>query len=724
MMARTATSSTTSLARRRSRGQVLVIFALTIFVFIGMCAVVVDVAWYWANNLRIQRAADAAALAGAVHLPGDVPTAITVARAEATKNGYTSGVDGYNVTPSQDPSNPRRLRVAISGPVGTFFAHALGINAFSAARTSKAEFILPVPMGSPEAYYGTFGLVRHPGGGITTPGNTSWFDPTTAPGTANWTNPSYAFVEDETPTQLYATKTDSTVSSTQQYGSFGISIPAGATITGIEISTYAYSNDSGCALRYEVSRNAGSSWSAVGSGSQVVLTATEAQYTSPPSGGSSYLWGLSSWTSSHLSDANFRVRIQAYDPGSNCTGSTATWYVDHLHVRVHYTTFAPDANITDPYGGAVNVRGFWGTMHNPGSSDIDGDAYLPRWETIGSTANDQYDPIRYYDYAVELGSGTSNGEVWVYDPVFCATDTEGKYGTGDRYFGGSSGWAPASAYYQLYGTNNTPYDLTDDTLVASSGTLFTGIQARDATMFDAGDTIPTGSDCSVGATSNQSDGRYWHLRWWRLASGLAGGTTYRLRTTTDDATYNSVTGHNSFALWSRASGAGTVKIYGTGAMEAFTPLSDNTTSTFYLAQIDAVHAGKTIEIRLWDPGDTGTLPAWISILQPTSGGYVQSNLIWSSAWGTTNSNRASCNGTSGSGTEIQTNTGGTKVFNGCWLTIDIPIPATYTAADPAGVGPGWWRIQYRMTGPSGDNSFDLTTWEVAIKGNPVHLVVP
>jgi hypothetical protein len=29
-----------------------------------------------------------------------------------------------------------------------------------------------------------------------------------------------------------------------------------------------------------------------------------------------------------------------------------------------------------------------------------------------------------------------------------------------------------------------------------------------------------------------------------------------------------------------------------------------------------------------------------------------------------------------------------------------------------------------MTGPSGDNSFDLTTWEVAIKGNPVHLVVP
>ncbi|HLA16122.1 MAG TPA: pilus assembly protein TadG-related protein, partial [Candidatus Limnocylindrales bacterium] len=420
--------------RRRSRGQVLIIFSLTIFVFVGLCAVVVDVAWYWANNLRIQRAADAAALAGVVHLPGDPTTAYAVARSEATKNGYTSGVDGFTVTPIQDPVNNRRLEVTISGQVGTYFSHVLGVHEFAASRQSRAEFVLPVPMGSPEAYYGTFGLVRHPGGGVDVPGNTAWFRPTSAP-SGNWTNPSNAYVANESPTQLYATRADA-ASPYQQYGTFGISIPAGATIRGIELALDAYSADSaGCALRFEVSRTAGSSWSAVGSGSQVALTGTEASLTSPASGGSSYLWGLSSWTSSHLTNANFRVRVQYYDPGASCS-APQTAYLEHIAVRVHYTTFSPDTNLTNPYGGAVNARGFWGTMHNPGSADVDGDAYLPRWETIGTTPNDQYDPGGYYDYAVELGPGTSNGEVWVYDPVFCAGGGP-DVGTGDRWFGGN-----------------------------------------------------------------------------------------------------------------------------------------------------------------------------------------------------------------------------------------------------------------------------------------------
>ncbi len=62
-----------SVQRRRTKsqtGQVLVIFAGAIIALIGMVAIVVDVSWYWANSLRVQRAADAAALAGAVYLPG------------------------------------------------------------------------------------------------------------------------------------------------------------------------------------------------------------------------------------------------------------------------------------------------------------------------------------------------------------------------------------------------------------------------------------------------------------------------------------------------------------------------------------------------------------------------------------------------------------------------------------------------------------------------------
>lgn len=148
----------------RSRGQVVVIFAGAMVLFIGLCAIVIDVSWYWANTLRMQRAADAAALAGVIWLPGNVSTATTVARAEAAKNGYTNGVGGVLVTPSQDSVNNRRLKVHLEGDVGTFFARAIGISKWHAAVDSKAEYVLPVPMGSPENYYGVFGMTR----GLTT----------------------------------------------------------------------------------------------------------------------------------------------------------------------------------------------------------------------------------------------------------------------------------------------------------------------------------------------------------------------------------------------------------------------------------------------------------------------------------------------------------------------------------------------------------------------------
>src|ERR1019366_6528846 len=148
-------------ARRRSRGQVVVIFAGSIFLLIGMVAVVVDVSWDWANSLRVQRAADAAALAGAIYLPGRTLNAYKYAAIEATKNDYTSG-GGTVVTPLQDTANggtdPRQLDVTVSAPVGTFFMRVFGMNTITATRTAKAIYVQAVPMGSPENYYGVYCL--------------------------------------------------------------------------------------------------------------------------------------------------------------------------------------------------------------------------------------------------------------------------------------------------------------------------------------------------------------------------------------------------------------------------------------------------------------------------------------------------------------------------------------------------------------------------------------
>src|ERR1700690_2780273 len=90
-------------ARRtlRQRGQVLAIFAAATILFVGILAIVIDVSWYWANSLKVQRAADAAALAGVVWLPGNVTSGVAAADAAVTQNGITVG-GSTTVTVSQD----------------------------------------------------------------------------------------------------------------------------------------------------------------------------------------------------------------------------------------------------------------------------------------------------------------------------------------------------------------------------------------------------------------------------------------------------------------------------------------------------------------------------------------------------------------------------------------------------------------------------------------------
>ena len=64
------------------------------------------------------------------------------ASSPATRRPRTAtpnGVDGVVVTPSYDTKNPRRLKVAITGPVGTLFARAVGINSWPAARDGEGR---------------------------------------------------------------------------------------------------------------------------------------------------------------------------------------------------------------------------------------------------------------------------------------------------------------------------------------------------------------------------------------------------------------------------------------------------------------------------------------------------------------------------------------------------------------------------------------------------------
>jgi hypothetical protein len=289
-----------------------------------------------------------------------------------------------------------------------------------------------------------------------------------------------------------------------------------------------------------------------------------------------------------------------------------------------------------------------------------------------------------------------------------------------------------SAFYRLYSTNNTPYDYGDDTQVSSSGLdnefrrgfRNNSAEYYDDQVFDAlGRVVP--DDLDNSSTYTDCTGQSWHHNWWLLASGLPAGT-YRLHTTSTDTAspndQNNTTALNAFAIWVNSSGG---RVYGLGAMEAYFPLPEGQVSTFYLAQIEAAHAGKWMDIDLWDPGDTGNLTADLEILMPNGSGFTPATFYYNSNQGTTLPGSFTCGpSTSSATTSLRTNTSGTSHFNGYWVRICIEIPDTYTAPnDPATGQPGWWKIRYTM-GNGTSAATDLTTWKVNIRGNPVHLVVP
>jgi hypothetical protein len=207
-----------------------------------------------------------------------------------------------------------------------------------------------------------------------------------------------------------------------------------------------------------------------------------------------------------------------------------------------------------------------------------------------------------------------------------------------------------------------------------------------------------------------------HNKWVLLATGLGPGQ-YRLQVVTSGGT-NSENAVNGFGLEVTSTGGPTPHVYGQSRMMAFIVI--NNASIFYLAQVEAVHAGKTLQISLFDPGDISNTSFKIRIPSAASPGYTYATFTFTATG-------AACGGaTSGGPTQtlVTSTSGGCNLYNNQWVTISAPIPANYTAdvayGDPPGAGGGWWKIEYDTFGVGQD----VTTWQVNIRGNPVHLVVP
>ncbi|MDQ4036576.1 MAG: Tad domain-containing protein [Chloroflexota bacterium] len=140
------------LGRRSERGQVLVLFAVGLVVFLGFAALAIDIGRMMAERRHLQTAADAGALAGCQYLiegsVADVAAASARARsvAEVNISGSPSGSTGtMATTPVYEDQNGDSLlgpdeltsgvvvsttsvRVAISSTVETTLARAVGIS--------------------------------------------------------------------------------------------------------------------------------------------------------------------------------------------------------------------------------------------------------------------------------------------------------------------------------------------------------------------------------------------------------------------------------------------------------------------------------------------------------------------------------------------------------------------------------------------------------------------
>ena len=143
---------------RHERGYVLWMTAFTMTLLLTASSFAVDLGSLYARASRIQRAADASAMAGVIWMPGDFARATTEALDIAAKNGFTTGV-----TVAAVPGNSYRLRVTIrDANVPRYFSVMLSASPSSITRTSVAEFLPTVPLGSPENRLGNDPLAVPP----------------------------------------------------------------------------------------------------------------------------------------------------------------------------------------------------------------------------------------------------------------------------------------------------------------------------------------------------------------------------------------------------------------------------------------------------------------------------------------------------------------------------------------------------------------------------------
>jgi hypothetical protein len=324
----------------------------------------------------------------------------------------------------------------------------------------------------------------------------------------------------------------------------------------------------------------------------------------------------------------------------------------------------------------------WGAISGPYTSTVNGDPFAPRCAgsssaTSCNSSNPDYRESGYL-YAVEVpASGVGRTlTVEIFDAGFY--HRSGSAETGDGRNAGSTG---PPVQYELFESDVTPLDNTDN--ASLNGRCTTG---------------PGKLTLAAEASSSTYKNKWTTLCTFTVTR--SGVFPLRVRSSNISGMTEVGNGTNQYSLRSSLSGGGDQpRVYGIGDMSIFTNASG--TSTFYLGDVSPIHAGKTFQIDLFDPGDGGSGNYFVEILQPGDTMATCKYTDASGVWGSSGSCR------------IQTRNSSGNVYNGKWVNIRVELGSTYTCTDC------WWKVRYDFGGATPN---DRTTWRASILGDPVHLV--
>jgi hypothetical protein len=349
---------------------------------------------------------------------------------------------------------------------------------------------------------------------------------------------------------------------------------------------------------------------------------------------------------------------------------------------------------------------FWAAVNGYCAGHESGDLKLARYESYsttnsgaaqcnnGSATTGDYNPAGYL-YAVELPQNSLALHLEVYDggyntalsvPDVTTLTTETQ---------------AVTTVYEVYGSDNTPLDTSDNPLLSTTTVATNNLLYKNLWMPLQTWVNPTAGTYYIRVKTQAQTSE----------SRASNGFALRAFTGVVFATCTSIVGATGYS-------ASCPQIHGVGDMSIYANLGGTagSTATFYLAEVAALHAGKTMQLTLFDSGEGAQK---IEVLDPNG---AAATFSWHTPCNPPTAPTGGCSGSnvtsltvSGTGTQPYTSLQSTSKYNDRRMILDVKLPANYTTVYGTKT---WWQIRYTV----GSTATDRTTWSVNIVGDPVHLV--